>query len=467
MSTPLLYRIAQTLVRAAMGIYFKKLEISGLELIPEQGPVIVAANHPQSGTDAFVLAVRAPRMVHYLAHSGLFDNRIRACLLRNLGVIPVHRKKDVEAAAEKNIDMFAACEQLLERGGVIGIFPEGISAEDRHLQKLKTGAARIALETESKNNWTLGLTIVPAGLSFESRRRMRTRVLLRFGPPLIASNYRQAYEEDTVEAVYTMTTDLQGALRNLVVNIERPQFEQLVNGVERIYKNEVVDRLGTVIEGETQFKKGQSVSQEIPRALDFFLERRPEVVWRIDRLLRKYHRKLNRLRLRDEMLSDKSERTVHLEATKLVFWGALGLPLALYGALWNFVPYKLTGWLARRTARDTTIIHYNQLSKGFFIYLLYYGPLLYLAYLALGLPGAAIFGATLPPTGLFARAYTRFMARRQRMLRFAFFRVAHRYYVQTLRQQREILIDEMDHALKEYLAERHVNDLTDTTTNEP
>jgi hypothetical protein len=167
------------------------------------------------------------------------------------------------------------------------------------------------------------------------------------------------------------------------------------------------------------------------------------------------------------MLRDKNERTVRFEATKLVFWGALGLLPALYGALWNFMPYKFTGWSARRTAKSTTVIHYNQLSQGFVVYFLYYAPLLYAAYLVLGLPAAAIFGATLPPTGLFARAYTRFMVRRQRMLRFAFFQLTHRYYVQTLRQQREILIDEMDHALKEYLAERPATGTADTTTNEP
>jgi 1-acyl-sn-glycerol-3-phosphate acyltransferase len=447
-----------------MAIYFKKIEISGVDLIPRDGPVILAANHPQSVTDALVLGLRSGRMVHYLAHSGLFGKKWRAWLLRNLGVIPVYRRQDVGDATDRNMDMFAACETLLERGGAIGIFPEGVSAEQRRVQKLKTGAARIALQTDAKNDWRMGVTIVPVGLNFESRRRMRTRVLLRFGQPIAAADYREAYEEDPIEAVYALTDTLQTALRALVVNIERPRFEELVSDIEHIYKGELIERGEAAIPGESRFERDQLVSREISDALSFFLDRDPEMVWRISNLLEDYHRKLDRLRLRDEMLRERKERTLQREATGLLVMGVLGLPLALYGTLWNFVPYKLTGWLARRSAKDSTTIHYNQMIQGAFFYLFYYGVLFYVAYRLLGPTGAVIFGVTVPPTGIFAHAYTRYMVHRQRMLRFALFRLTHRYYLQKIKQQRALVIDEMDKARDKYLAERHIARGSDTDT---
>ena len=468
MGTPLLYRIAKLLGRLATGIYFKKIEISGADLIPQNGPVILAANHPQSVTDALVLGLRTGRMVYYLGHSGLFDKKWRAWLLRNLGVIPVYRRQDGVDAPDKNAAMFAACETLLEQGGAIGIFPEGVSTVERRLQKLKTGVARIALQSEAKNNWTLGVTIVPVGLSFESRYRMRTRVLLRFGRPIVAADYQNTYKEDAIEAVYALTDTLQTAMRALVVNIERPRLEQLVHDVEHVYKDELVERHGGAIPGESRFEKNQVVSREISEALSFFLDKDPEIVWRIHSLLRSYHRKLERLKLRDEVVRGKTEHTIRLEATRLLVWGVLGLPLALYGAVWNLMPYKLTGWLARRAAKDSTAIHYKQITIGTFVYAAYYAPLLYFAYQSLGLRGAIVFGATLPPTGLFAHAYTRYMVQSQRTLRFAFLMIAHRYYIEKIRQQRQFVIDEMDRTLELYLAARStVQGLDTDTSGEP
>jgi 1-acyl-sn-glycerol-3-phosphate acyltransferase len=452
MRTPLLYRIAQLLTRAAAALYFEKVEITGAKHIPPFGPVILAANHPQSVTDGLVLALGAGRMVHYLAHSGLFKNKLRARLLRNLGAIPVHRRADVEDAADKNVEMFATCESLLERGGVMGIFPEGVSVGERHVHKLKTGVARIALQSEVRCGWELGVKIVPVGLNFESHRLMRTRVLVRFGQPITTRDYRDAYEKDPVEAVTVLTQELQDALRKLVVNIERPQFVELVRDVERVYKDELLASGRVAIPGGSKFEKDQVVSREIPRALDFFLERRPDVVWRIGSLLKEYRRKLDRLRLRDEMLREDKELTVRREATRLLILGALGLPIAAYGGLCNFVPYKLTGWLARRMAKDSSKVHYYHLTLGAAIYLFYYAGILYLTYRTLGPARTLVFAATLPPTGLFARAYTRHIVQRQRMLRFAFFQLTHRYYAQRIRQQRQYVIAEIDAAVEEYAA---------------
>jgi glycerol-3-phosphate O-acyltransferase/dihydroxyacetone phosphate acyltransferase len=453
MRTPLLYRVSLALCRTALRVYFCKLEVSGAGRVPRTGPVILASNHPQSVTDAMVLGVCAGRMVHYLAHSGLFKNRFKAWFLGDLGVIPVYRQQDVDGAAEKNIEMFSACRTLLEKGGAIGIFPEGVSAEQRRVQQLKTGTARIALEAEQKNGWSLGTVIVPVGLSFESKRYFRTKVLVDFGVPIPASEYRRSYEADPVEAVYELTTALHEAIRRRVVNVEHGEFEALVGDVEMIYKGELLAGRGTVVSRRKKFRQDQWVAREIPRALDYFYERNPEVIWQVGRLVREYRRKLDRLRLHDDMIQ-KEGAAVGRESIKFLLLGVLGLPIATYGTLWNVLPYWLTGWAARRLAKDATKIHYEQLMVGTAVYLLWYLPLVYVAYRWLGGIGAIVFAATLPLAGLFARGYVRVMIRRRRMLRFAFLDMTHRYTVQKLRAERRRLIDELDAARDEYVAAR-------------
>jgi 1-acyl-sn-glycerol-3-phosphate acyltransferase len=460
MRRPFLYTALLSLVRIVLRVYFKRIEISGAENIPAAGPVILAANHPQSITDALVLGASSRRMVHYLAHSGLFRNRLVAWLLGQLGVIPVMRSQEGAPPVGRNSAMFEACHALLARGGTIGIFPEGVSLEERRVQSLKTGTARIGLESESSHAWDLGVRIVPVGLNFESRRRFRSRVLVRFGAPIEVSTYRGDYEADPVETIHQMTTALQEAIRLQVVNIERGEFESLVRDLELVYKGELLGRPDLAIPGGTPLQQGQRVSREIARALDFFLQHRPIVVWRVRVHLEIYRRKLRRLHLQDEQIREQKRRTLPGEMARLLVLGGLGLPVAAYGALWNIVPYKLTGWIARHHATDRTKFHFLQLTIGSAVYLLYYGPLGWLSVHLLGPVGAGVFAATLLPTGLFARAYGAFMMRRRRMLQLAYLDLTHRYAIQRLRQERQRLIAEVDEAFHEYVA---VRDATPST----
>jgi len=463
METSFLYPAARSLVRAALAIYFRKIEISGAEHIPSKGPVIFASNHPQSVTDALVLAAGTPRAVHFLAHAGLFKNRLRGWMLRACEVIPVYRPRDsadapqragapqTTKALHKNVAMFSACERVLEEGGAIGIFPEGVSTDERRVHKLKTGTARIALDTEEKNGWRLGVTIVPVGLNFESRRRMRTRVLVTFGEPIAPARFREAYEKDPVEAVGLLSTALEEAIARLVVDIERPEFEELVREVDWIYRGELISRRGLEIAGRSKFESGHLVSIEIPRVLDFFLERQPEVVWRVRRLLEDYRRSLDTAQIRDEMLRDAGERTVGGEIARLAGFGVLGLAPALYGMLWSFVPYKFAGFFAHGAAKDETKIHYSQIVCGALLFPLWYAPPVYLVYRGAGEWGAAAFAATLPLSGLFALGYVRWFIQRGRMVRFAWLRMTHGRFVQELERKRQLVIREMDVALAEYL----------------
>jgi len=438
-------------VQSGVKVYFRKLEISGADNIPATGPVIFASNHPHSITDALILGLGAGRMLHFVAHSGLFRSRFKSWFLRSSGVIPVYRPRDVSTAADQNVTMFAACHRLLAEGGAIGIFPEGTSAEERRVQKLKTGTARIALSAEQEAEWRLGVTIVPVGLNFESRSRFRSRVLLRFGKPLIMADYRGDYLDDPVETVNRLTRELQEALRRRVVNVEHIDFLELVSDVETVYKGELLTRDGLVIPGDSHFKRDQQVTREIARALDYFYERSPDVIWGLSRLMRRYHRTRRMLRLKDELLRTERGPTVRGEAWRFAAIGAVGLPLALYGSVGNIIPYKLTDRLANRLAPDLTKVHSYQFVVGAALFLPWYVVGLYLVEGWLGIWGAVAAAVTFPLAGLFAREYGRRMKTRRRMMRMAWLELLQGYRLKELRRQRRRLISELDAALDEYM----------------
>jgi len=59
------------------------------------------------------------------------------------------------------------------------IFPEGITVDDPSIAKIKTGAARIALG--ARNTGTEGIRVIPAGIHYEDKAALRSRVFIHIG----------------------------------------------------------------------------------------------------------------------------------------------------------------------------------------------------------------------------------------------------------------------------------------------
>jgi 1-acyl-sn-glycerol-3-phosphate acyltransferase len=122
------------------------------ERMPQAGAFVLAPNH-YSEIDPVVMGVvswklgRAPR---FLAKASLFKNPVLAWFLRTSGQIPVER------AGSKSHAALRAAEELVEKGRMIVVYPEGSLTRDPDLWPMrgKTGAVRIALERD--------IPIVPA-----------------------------------------------------------------------------------------------------------------------------------------------------------------------------------------------------------------------------------------------------------------------------------------------------------------
>ncbi len=452
MGDPLLYRINRNIVRLGMRAYFKEIEVVGRSRAPADGPVIFASNHPHSITDSLVLGLAADRMLHFVAHSGLFRNRAKAWFMRNSGVIPVYRPRDVEGSSDKNLTMFSACYGVLNGHGAIGIFPEGTSAEERRVQKLKTGTARIALGAEERANWNLGLVLVPVGLNFESSSRFRSRVLVKFGEPIVPAQWCTDFEADPTAAVKRMTDLLQERLRREVVNVEQSEYETFVLDVEKIFKDDLLSRTDLKIPGKSAYQRGQAVTAEIAKCLNYYHERSPDVIWQLARQMKGYNAKRHLLKVRDGMLREERSPLVRGELWRLVIGGIAGLPWALFGLVGNWLPYRLTAWLGGRLAPDRTKIHQVQFGVGSVLFLGWYAALLAVSFRVFGTAASVVAGIGLPLAGLFAREYFRYMKRRRRMLRFAGLEFKLGFRVQELRLERRRLVQNLDQAMQRYLS---------------
>ena len=87
------------------------------------------------------------------------------------------------------------------------------------MQRIKTGAARIALGYEAHAQGRL--TVVPVGLSFEARKRFRGHVLVSFGEAVAVSPYLAVYREEPARALHALTAAIQWAMEGEVVQVAR------------------------------------------------------------------------------------------------------------------------------------------------------------------------------------------------------------------------------------------------------
>ncbi|MGI9168136.1 MAG: lysophospholipid acyltransferase family protein [Pyrinomonadaceae bacterium] len=118
-----------------------KLKLNGLENIPLNGGLIIAANH-QSYMDPFLISIPIKRTLRYLAWSAAFEWPLVGKFIRILGAWPLQIEGSDPSAIRRSL-------QWLRDGGAVMIFPEGgRGLPDGSMVKFKSGALRMALEAE-------------------------------------------------------------------------------------------------------------------------------------------------------------------------------------------------------------------------------------------------------------------------------------------------------------------------------
>ncbi|MBQ7545573.1 MAG: 1-acyl-sn-glycerol-3-phosphate acyltransferase [Clostridia bacterium] len=140
-------------------------QVIGLENIPQEGNFIVACNHI-TAIDPVFIAENCPRTVHFMAKVSLFKKAFPRWLLTTMNAFPVDRGR---------VDMKAIryAQALLDRGHVLGIFPEGTRSKTGTPQRAKGGVAMIANQTHSN--------ILPVCIYFDGKPHFRSRLTIRYG----------------------------------------------------------------------------------------------------------------------------------------------------------------------------------------------------------------------------------------------------------------------------------------------
>lgn len=186
----MLYGFLRWIAGIAIHWFYSDIKVVGRHHVPIDGPVIIAANHPNALVDALVAGCILPRPLAITAKATLVENPFLALLFRMVGVVPLRRlsdeqKKQVEGTLDpsRNQGAFDRVMDVLRANGVVLIFPEGKSHNEPTLAPLRTGLARIALQARDAERIS-SLTVLPLGLKFQAKGDPNSAVIAEFGQPI-------------------------------------------------------------------------------------------------------------------------------------------------------------------------------------------------------------------------------------------------------------------------------------------
>jgi 1-acyl-sn-glycerol-3-phosphate acyltransferase len=200
------YWIVKAILAPLLRVLFR-VHVEGREHIPRSGAVILAANH-RSFMDSIFLPLVIRRRLTFVAKAEYFDDPKSAWFFRAVGQIPIRREGG--DASERAL---ASAMEVLERGEVFAIYPEGTRTRDGYLHRGHTGVARLALRA--------AVPIVPVGMigtdeiqpTDKKLPRFFRSVTVRFGEPLDTSRFAGLAGDH--RALRTLTDELMFEIQQL------------------------------------------------------------------------------------------------------------------------------------------------------------------------------------------------------------------------------------------------------------
>lgn len=356
---PILLRLARLVLKG----FFREVEVVGAERIPKDRPLVLIANHVNGLIDPLLLVEPLPVHPRFLAKSTLWKNPLVRPFLTLAGAIPVYRRQDEGSDLSKNAETFARSHDLLGEGGALALFPEGGSHNQPALLPLKTGAARIVLESEKKYPG-LGVRIIPIGLLFDSRETFRSRALIQVGQPIDPSPQVEKSGTDPQGAVRDLTDRMDDGLKDVTLNYDTWEDARLIARAADLYR-----RRSPELPSRGRLSEGFSFRKAFLQGYLNLRQSHPEEVAAAARCVQEYDNLLRAFNLRDDQVGATYPPSPVLRFVARTFLRLLvHLPLAAIGTLLNYPVYRLVGTVVKRLNRQPDQIATYKMMGALFLF---------------------------------------------------------------------------------------------------
>ncbi len=173
-----MYFLLKLYARLAIRIFCRHIRIRQPQLLKSRGPLLLAANHPNSFLDGILLTTLFERDIYSLARGDAFKHPRVNRFLRWLRLLPVYRTSEGVENLGHNYTTFASCRETFKKEGIVLIFSEGRCENEWHFRPLKKGTARLALSAWEDN---IPLQVLPVAFNYSSFKKFGKTVHIDFG----------------------------------------------------------------------------------------------------------------------------------------------------------------------------------------------------------------------------------------------------------------------------------------------
>ncbi|MEE9327247.1 MAG: 1-acyl-sn-glycerol-3-phosphate acyltransferase [Cocleimonas sp.] len=378
--------------RLVVKTFYSRFEVAGDELIPDDKGIIFCVNHVNALIDAVVLQASSSKNIRPLARSGLFKNPILRPILNTIGAVPIYRRNTESTDTSKNQDSFSRCYELLAENQTLVIFPEGQSHSKSFVQEIKTGAARMALGALASNG--VAPIVIPVGMTFTRKRRARSEVLVCYGKPI---DLNVPSDIDEFDAAHLITDRVKQGIEAVTLNTNSWKDMRLLTRLEKFFAFRHGKRR------KSNLSQRFYALQRLIEAQRLLEESEPDKVRSLISKLRMFERLCNVCGIKNYHLALQYHPLLliiyMLRTLGIVL---IGFPVALWGIINSYIPFKLTDFLSRTFSKDSDQYDTARVLSGITIFSLFWGVQTHIIYRYFGVSWSLIYLVSLVASAIVA-----------------------------------------------------------------
>ncbi len=346
----------------------KKIVVTGKDKIPANKPIVFAPNHQNALSDPLAILLNTRFQPVWLARADIFGkSKVTDTILKFLKIMPVYRLRDGKENLEKNEKTFADSIKVLENNFALALFPEAAHSFKRQMLIHKKAVPRIVFMAEEKTGFGLDIQIIPTGIYYSHYWKFDRTLIVNFGDPIAVQDYADKYHDNQNTATNDLKAEIYKAVLPLTININSKKYYDEFELIRKFYGNHFLNRQNLKYSTLSIFKSEQKLIDE----LDNLELSQPEEAAKLAAIAKDYSETLKKFKLKNRLITNDKNHFLKILAN--LFLLIAGLPLFIYGFIFNAIPFFLIDTTVRKKVKDKSFW-----STFFFVSGLVLFPIFYL-----------------------------------------------------------------------------------------
>lgn len=433
------YWLLKEYVQFADWLIYKKVIVTGIEKIPKNKPIIFAPNHQNALSDPMAILLNTQYQPVWLARADIFKNKTAAAILKFLKIMPVYRMRDGKENLAKNDKIFSDSVKVLENHFALGLFPEAAHSGKRQMLVHKKAVPRIVFMAEEKAHQNLDIQIIPTGIYYSHYWKFNRTLIVNFGNPIRGNEYLDEFKQNESAATLSLRQRILDEMQSLVLEIKSSKFYDDFETIREIYGRHYLKRQKHKFSALNLFKSDQNLVKK----LDALEEKNYLETEILVQHVNEYVSKIKQLKIRNWLIENPRFNLGKIAVNKLIL--ILGLPVFLFGFVFNAIPFFTIDVITRKKIKDKGFWSTFFLALGIILFPIFYIiEFLAVSWLIPGIWLKLAFLVAMPLTGKVAFLWYIFFRKtigRGRLLHLSLF---HRKEFYNLLKEKDVLFRKLD-----------------------